>query len=389
MRKKKNPSSFSLTSFKSQRELQRKREISLALPRYYRMETEFVLARNIEAAPGVAPAVLRHLGHVFEIGTCALFQRPTTPCTLPLDVQKAASPLPPIADDPVVRDWVIGDPNSVAVAIGASTLAAIFDVWGPREPSSELMIPLKVSEIRAGRRTLLFGKPLLPGRMTAREKNALVFKQAVGALCVREQQPGAVLHHLSPSVSLHAESMLEDAKKPGDTVLYNMWDLGDIRMLVRCRAYASATADPASPFLARAAKLHYCTANGRLDAPTESEAARWMLRVTLLPRRASQLVLGHVDALSGKLVKVEELQLGVICHIANLGELGSYLMMHRLFSELRQLSEGAYVLRRQPSSAPTSFQFTVFRETDATSFKRVQCILSLFFNSPIFCFGFR
>lgn len=295
--------------------LRRKRDDGTKHPRFFKQHCKFDISKRSPADEG---AMLKYEWRVFESGTCPLYERPSLPCDLSVIPSTQRAPLPLIREDKVINEWVSRNPANVAIP--ASSFVTMFDMWPPRgmqevcsfsllaffrltriPPSKEWTIPFAIRSNGKGDKTAMFEKPLLKHALTPREKNAVFFKAALTSAVTQGAKSGITLKAGDPALreKLGCGKKAETRVEPGATgVTYNLWMIGRLHVLIRCRVNASEKSLPTDaadtlPLLGIRPKLHYCTAGGRREMATEREIARWGLRTILHPSRKSKLVIGE------------------------------------------------------------------------------------------------
>ena len=313
------------------------------------LPTQYVLSQSnveIKKDHSEASVFLQHSGRVFESGSCFSYTNPAVGSMLfgKNSLEATHKHAAQLAEDPVVTSWTSS--HDVDVVITASALSTLVEAYSTDSVAWRRLVPVSVLE-RASHHTVLIDSALPCEHTTSREATERYFARKVDSLMQNPSTKPTQLSFVSPGIDTATEN---DGNR---TVLYNMWNFGELKVLTRGHAHylsskRDSTGEPTEIFNGVKVKSHMCSAGGRKEAFTAQEALMWYFKLLLLPRAKTILSVVHADLLSGTVVDVEEVPFSQILSLAPVQVEAASAALHGTLSLLRTLSEGKYVVSVQP-----------------------------------------
>ncbi|KAK3283863.1 hypothetical protein CYMTET_8459 [Cymbomonas tetramitiformis] len=376
---------------------------ALKLPRLVRLHRTFSLT-SVQCAQG--DPLITPMGALLRIGACLEFRPPKSGAVIPVAEPYFESST--ACDATSSREngaWQLRK-RSVAVVSGderCHQLAAEHDVDVVMSSSSLGLLmattcsargwdlPITVGERGSGtgKRVVFLDKPLVQRSMTLRDKNQLLAFLALLTVasipCVIDGGQADRAESSAPAAA-EAGTAMNDGERVralegelggmgvakersgsgsgagprpewgGAQPLlsegnwtYVLWQLGTLRILVRCAYRGHLHHGRANRYIVVRAKLEYHPELG-WEQLTAEERARWWVAVLLRPE--ATLMLGRVCPREGRLLAMQQLLPDALLEASRSGfsPVKASKALLEVLHHLRQLRSGAYLLQRPPSS---------------------------------------
>ncbi|ORX80184.1 hypothetical protein K493DRAFT_191126, partial [Basidiobolus meristosporus CBS 931.73] len=146
-------------------------------------------------------------------------------------------------------------------------------------------------------KVIFIDKPLLKKSVTPRSRNQQFFNAAFKSMFVKTNGINSIAEKPHKSNLTNPENM--------DDTTYTLWTFGSFTVLIRCKIHGfikSNGPENKSKLVGIKTKMEYHLDHGFEDVVAE-EKARWWIHTFI--RGDASLMVGRIDALSGRLVKVE------------------------------------------------------------------------------------
>jgi hypothetical protein len=343
------------------------------IPRYYsRTPVQTVSLKPKE----VQNIKLEHVAEVCKIGQCYVIAPPLgntnngvripvtkdlyddTLCKLlPVQEKPTSEPTPfkkrptvEVSSDPIINSY-IATKHDFDVAISASSLRTlVHNIMA----STECAIPVTVVAIdEQGTKRILVDKPLIKKKYTLREKNGLYYKKAFQSMTRLTQFIDYDTQNKEVNTELfqtlyNGEGQNDEATENtqpnrfdvNDNTVYNMWNIGDLRMLVRCKNQGCTLGQ--KPTVASVCVRMEYMLDRALEISTATEEVDWYMQALLRPQ--SNVIMARVDPFYDNIVQVNHRRIESLMHPPPV----VYDRLYAILQQLSRLETGRYLVTRHP-----------------------------------------
>ncbi|CAG8659045.1 7389_t:CDS:10, partial [Acaulospora morrowiae] len=303
--------------------------------------------------------------------------------------------MPVVSRDPLIPLMVIQ--HKVNIVISSSSLCALVALQASADVEIEL--PIRVTESKDSDtvlKTVYVDKPLLKRHMTPRQRNqnfydiafeSMAFDLGVDVNDVFNNSMGNVHNLVSPESQKKDEKMencsltkigsCSNSDKPIDStcheilsdehlrsgnLIYNLWNFGDMVILIRCKAHSyiqESNNDSKNRIIGVKTKLEYQLDLGSEEI-TNLERARWWIYTYI--RNNAHLILGHVNVPANELVDIQRMRMADIIPDGNWPRPHSK-MLHHVLKKLQCLPVGSYLFSHEKGDPHA----TVYKSAEISS----------------------
>lgn len=246
---------------------------------------------------------------------------------------------PPVSQDSYIYDLLKN--NNVNIVISSSTLQ-ILSALSVNERYDTWDIPIVIKNINNSK--IIFVDKAYKRTMNLRDKNQKFFKMAIKNLCFKDKKP---LKYMSPSDMEFGPNggLYPDLISGNDNFMYNLWKLGNFKVLVRCRidGLLPKNEHGIRPQAAMKTKVQY------IDVPeeiTNTEISKIWMKLHILGD--SRLALSRVSIATNEIIEWKIMSMNdLLKHSREFKPEVAVSTIYSIFSSLNNLVEGEYLLSHQ------------------------------------------
>lgn len=250
---------------------------------------------------------------------------------------------PHVSQDSYIYDLL--NTNDVDFVISSSTLQKLSSL-SINEKCDSWDIPITIKRVH--NKKIVFVNKAYNRIMNLRDKNEKFFKMAVKNLCFKDKTR---LKYMTPSDKEYGPSggQYPDLISGNDNFMYNLWKLGDFKVLVRCRidGLLAKNEQGIRPQTVIKTKAQY------IDVPeeiTNTEVSKIWIKLHILGD--SRLVLYRVNISNNSIVDKTIMTMNeLLKHSREFKPERAISIIHTIFSSLNNLGEGDFLLSHQESKS--------------------------------------